>query len=118
MRAWHTSAGIPGGFMWLYDDIRACSAQGTAADYARAINNATGDGSTTPPTTTTTAPPTTTVPPTTPTSGTYAAWQAGHAYVVGDRVSYQGSNYQCRQSHTSLTGWEPPNVPALWSPLS
>jgi hypothetical protein len=41
MRSWHSSAGIPGGFMWLYDDIKQCSASGTAADYARAINNAT-----------------------------------------------------------------------------
>ncbi|RSN45818.1 lysyl endopeptidase [Amycolatopsis sp. WAC 04197] len=41
MRAWKSSAGIPGGFMWLYDDIKKCSAQGTAADYARAINTAT-----------------------------------------------------------------------------
>lgn len=42
MRSWHTSAGIPGGFMWLYDDIQQCSASGAAADYAQAINNATG----------------------------------------------------------------------------
>jgi hypothetical protein len=41
MRSWHNSAGILGGFMWLYDDIKACSSSGTAADYARAINNAT-----------------------------------------------------------------------------
>jgi hypothetical protein len=30
MRSWHSSAGVPGGFQWLYDDIKACS----AADYA------------------------------------------------------------------------------------
>lgn len=42
MRAWHDSAGIPGGFMWLFDDIQQCAAQGSPADYARAINNATG----------------------------------------------------------------------------
>jgi hypothetical protein len=41
MRSWHNSANIPGGFMWLYDDIKQCSGSGTAADYARAINNAT-----------------------------------------------------------------------------
>ncbi|MFD4669228.1 lysyl endopeptidase [Lentzea sp. NPDC058450] len=39
MRSWKTSAGITGGFMWLYDDMKACSAQGNAAAYARAINN-------------------------------------------------------------------------------
>ncbi len=41
MSAWKSSAGIPGGFMWLYDDIKKCSSSGTAADYARAINTAT-----------------------------------------------------------------------------
>jgi chitinase len=29
-------------------------------------------------------------------------------------VSYNGVTYKCIQGHTSLTGWEPPNVPALW----
>lgn len=41
MSAWRQSAGIPGGFMWLYDDIQTCSASGrTTADYAKAINTA------------------------------------------------------------------------------
>jgi hypothetical protein len=40
MSSWRSSAGIPGGFMWLYDDMLSCSAGGTAADYARAINQA------------------------------------------------------------------------------
>ncbi|SFR05175.1 hypothetical protein SAMN04488564_102711 [Lentzea waywayandensis] len=39
MRSWKTSAGITGGFMWLYDDMKACAAQGTAAAYATAIRN-------------------------------------------------------------------------------
>jgi chitinase len=26
--------------------------------------------------------------------------------------------YRCLQSHTSLVGWEPPNVPALWQLVS
>jgi hypothetical protein len=39
MRSWRTSAGITGGFMWLYDDMKKCSAQGTARDYATAIRN-------------------------------------------------------------------------------
>jgi chitinase len=43
---------------------------------------------------------------------------ANHAYTAGALVSYNGHNYQCLQSHTSLTGWEPPNVPALWKALS
>jgi hypothetical protein len=39
MRTWRANAGISGGFMWLYDDMKKCSAQGTAAAYARAIRN-------------------------------------------------------------------------------
>src|SRR5262245_3611616 len=41
-------------------------------------------------------------------------WAPNTPYVVGTRVSYQASVYECRQSHTSLVGWEPPIVPALW----
>ncbi|HEU5071817.1 MAG TPA: LamG-like jellyroll fold domain-containing protein [Verrucomicrobiae bacterium] len=40
MAAWRAGADIPGGFMWLYDDMLACNAGGTPADYARAINTA------------------------------------------------------------------------------
>jgi|GEM_PF-2065778 len=42
------------------------------------------------------------------------AWAPNVAYAVGARVSYGGKSYQCRQSHTSLVGWEPSAVPALW----
>lgn len=42
------------------------------------------------------------------------AWAPNTAYAAGDTVTYSGSTYTCRQAHTSLTGWEPPNVPALW----
>ncbi len=73
---------------------------------------------TTPPTTKPTTPPTTkptTAPPTTPPTGT--AWAPYTAYTVGQVVTYNGKRYQCRQSHTSLPGWEPPNVLALWLPL-
>ncbi len=44
-------------------------------------------------------------------------WQSGVNYAVGDEVAYPDENgalYTCLQAHTSLTGWEPPNVPALW----
>jgi len=44
----------------------------------------------------------------------YPAWAPNTAYSVGAIVSYNGSSYRCRQAHTSLTGWEPSNVPALW----
>ncbi|WP_017210089.1 family 16 glycosylhydrolase [Clostridium beijerinckii] len=46
-----------------------------------------------------------------PTTG---SWASNTAYKVGDIVSYNGKNYKCIQAHTSLVGWEPSNVPALW----
>ncbi|MFE4858491.1 carbohydrate-binding protein [Streptomyces sp. NPDC056670] len=57
------------------------------------------------------APQGPTTPPTTPPSGT---WAAGTPYRAGDVVTYAGSSYRCIQAHTAITGWEPPNVPALW----
>ncbi|WP_271220517.1 carbohydrate-binding protein, partial [Streptosporangium carneum] len=45
-------------------------------------------------------------------------WQEWKQYNAGDTVTYNGVNYRCLQSHTSLPGWEPPNVPALWQRLS
>ncbi|OJH37457.1 glycosyl hydrolase family 18 protein [Cystobacter ferrugineus] len=42
------------------------------------------------------------------------AWAPGVFYAVGARVSYGGGSYECRQAHTSLLGWEPSAVPALW----
>lgn len=44
-------------------------------------------------------------------------WAAYTDYVIGDIVTYLGIEYECRQSHRSLPGWEPPNVLALWLPL-
>lgn len=41
-------------------------------------------------------------------------WAPHTPYAVGAQVSYGGAIYECRQAHTSLPGWEPPNVPALW----
>lgn len=46
------------------------------------------------------------------------AWAPNVAYAVNDTVTYAGLSYKCLQAHTSLTGWEPPNVPALWQLLS
>ena len=68
------------------------------------------------PTSTPFVSPTMPPPPTaTPTQGTqYPAWQPNTYYATGVRVSYGGRNYQCWQGHTTQTGWEPPNVPALW----
>ncbi|TYP74076.1 chitinase [Paenibacillus methanolicus] len=41
-------------------------------------------------------------------------WALAVSYKAGDEVTYGGKTYTCRQPHTSLQGWEPPNVPALW----
>jgi hypothetical protein len=40
MTTWHAADGIPGGFIWLYDNIVANTNGGTPADYAFAINYA------------------------------------------------------------------------------
>jgi predicted carbohydrate-binding protein with CBM5 and CBM33 domain len=57
-------------------------------------------------------PPSPTPSPTNnPGTGT---WAPNRAYAVGATVTYNGLSYRCRQAHTSLVGWEPPNVPALW----
>ncbi len=54
-------------------------------------------------------------PSATPTNSTgVQAWAANVSYAAGAKVSYNGVIYTCLQSHTSLPGWEPSNVPALW----
>ena len=42
-------------------------------------------------------------------------WQAGEAVTVDDRRSYDSIVYRCIQGHTTQAGWEPPNVPELWT---
>ncbi|WP_433332350.1 carbohydrate-binding protein [Spirillospora sp. CA-294931] len=49
---------------------------------------------------------------------TAAAWQAGTAYTAGTRVTHNGVDYECLQSHTAQPGWEPPSTAALWKPVS
>ena len=48
----------------------------------------------------------------------YPAWEAGTAYAGEGQpkiVSRPDSHlYRCQQAHTSQTGWEPENTPALW----
>ncbi len=51
-------------------------------------------------------------------SQTIPNWAPNTAYSVGALVLYQSVEYKCIQAHTSQVGWEPPNVPALWSPVS
>ena len=42
------------------------------------------------------------------------AWQPDTDYVTGVTCTYNGGTYTCLQGHTSQSGWEPPNAPALW----
>ncbi|MDQ0089025.1 chitinase [Paenibacillus anaericanus] len=51
---------------------------------------------------------------TTNAQGGAQAWAPNVSYKVNDEVTYAGKTYVCRQPHTSLLGWEPSNVPALW----
>ena len=44
----------------------------------------------------------------------FLPWESGINYAVGDRRRFSNALYKCAQAHTSQTGWEPPNVPALW----
>src|SRR5688500_6716474 len=44
-----------------------------------------------------------------------AEWAPNTFYAVNALVTYQGPTYKCLQAHTSQVGWEPANVPALWS---
>jgi len=87
-----------------------------------------GDGpapSTTPTTKAPTAAPTATAPTTTaPTVTTGPAvpigdrWAPGVAYRTGDKVTFDGRTYECRQSHSSLPSWAPSIFTlALWLPL-
>lgn len=45
----------------------------------------------------------------------YSEWAAGMDYPVGHKVQRSGALYKCLQAHTSQTGWEPENTPALWT---
>src|SRR5579872_4561925 len=45
-----------------------------------------------------------------------AAWSANNVpYAPGALVTYNGSEYKCLQAHNSQAGWDPVDVPALWS---
>ena len=44
----------------------------------------------------------------------YKQWTAGENLTVGVRRAYEGLLYEVIQAHTTQTGWEPPNVPALF----
>lgn len=43
------------------------------------------------------------------------AWAYPVDYAEGDRRSYGGKVYKCRQAHTSQADWTPDKTPALWA---
>lgn len=45
-------------------------------------------------------------------------WAVDTTYALDVRVSYSGKLYKCVQAHTSQVGWEPHNVPALWTEVA
>ena len=47
----------------------------------------------------------------------YPAWSAGVSYAAGYKVQDNVRLWRCRQAHTSQSGREPENVPALWEEL-
>ena len=48
----------------------------------------------------------------------FPVWDIGVDYTVGQRISYDGNLYRCEQAHTSQGGWQPPNVPALFTEVA
>lgn len=50
----------------------------------------------------------------------YPEWAAGVSYPEGFKVRRNDKLWKVRdgQAHTSLTGWEPENVPALWEQIN
>lgn len=48
----------------------------------------------------------------------FPAWEADTSYERGIRRRYDGRLFRCEQAHTSQIGWEPPNVPALWTEVA
>jgi hypothetical protein len=66
------------------------------------------------------APSRSTPAPVSPTPGqppVGGSWAPYTPYVVGQVVTHNGARYEARQAHTSLPGWEPSAVLALWLPI-
>ena len=48
----------------------------------------------------------------------FPAWASGVDYAVDQRIRYADKLYRVVQAHNSQTGWEPPNVPALFTEVA
>lgn len=42
-------------------------------------------------------------------------WEEDKAYVIDDRVYYDGTLYKCVQDHTSRSDWNPVDAVSLWA---
>ena len=45
----------------------------------------------------------------------FGSWQVNKAYVVDDKVKYEGNLYKCLQAHTSQASWTPTAATSLWA---
>ena len=48
----------------------------------------------------------------------FPVWVAGIECIAGERLQYEDKLYRVVQTHTSQEGWEPPNVPALFTEIA
>ena len=48
----------------------------------------------------------------------FPTWQVNTTYTTAERDRYGEKLYRCEQAHTSQEGWEPPNVPSLWTEVA
>ena len=48
----------------------------------------------------------------------HPSWATGNSYSVGYKVQYGGRLWKVIQAHTSQEGWEPENVPALFTEIT
>ncbi|WBB76667.1 lytic polysaccharide monooxygenase [Micromonospora sp. WMMD1128] len=112
-----------GGFSGRQKLLAVWNISDTANAFYSCVDLQIGGGNPSPSPTPTPSPTRTATPPPTPTPTASATpapggtWAAGRTYQVGDTVTYAGRSYRCRQAHTAIAGWEPPNVPALWQQL-
>ena len=67
-----------------------------------------------PPATAPTTEPPTAAPTTPPAPPAAKAWAPFTDYVAGQLVTFKGVEYQVQETHTSLPGWEPTALPALF----
>ena len=47
----------------------------------------------------------------------YPEWAADTEYTIGYKVQRSEKLWRCLQAHTSQSGWEPENAPALWTEI-